>query len=115
VPYFSPENPAEAVWPYGAGVPGELYTEGWWPSTFVDDNVTNPALTSITTPPTSYNAGTTSFGPAYQAALVLLNENPRMLPNWNLDGDRGLGWLTWQLTAPYPKANNPVQTEEEQV
>ena len=115
VPYFNPENPAETVWPYGAGVPGELYTEGWWPSAFVDDNVTNPPLTSIITPPTSYNAGTTSFGPAYQAALVLLEENPGMLPNWNLDGDRGLGWLTWQLTAPYPKASNPVQTEEEQI
>ncbi len=113
VAYFTPEQPPEVVWPYGASVSGELYSEGWWPSAFVDDSTTNPPVASITAAPPSYDAGTSSFGPAFQAAVGIIQQEPASLPNWNLDGDRGLGWLTWQLTAKYPKTNTPVQTEEE--
>ena len=88
-----------------------------WPSAFVDDSVRNPATASIVTAPPQYDTGITgtpaSFGPAVQSALEIINTPPQALPNWNLDGDRSLGWKTWKLTAPYPIGNSPVQTQSE--
>jgi hypothetical protein len=76
--------------------PWEL--DGKWPSAFVDDSVRNPATASILTTPAQYNTGITggpaSFGPAVQNALKIINAAPTALPNWNLDGDRSLGWVT---------------------
>jgi len=36
-----------------------------------------------------------------QSALQIIKAAPTSLPNWNLDGDRSLGWLTWALTGAY--------------
>lgn len=98
--------------------------DGLWPSAFIDDQENrNPAVAPILTSPPSYDSGVEgSFGPAVsnagQVIAAATGENdpgqplPAALPNWNLDGDRALGWLTWQLTQPYNPAN--VQTEQEQ-
>jgi hypothetical protein len=94
-----------------------------WPSAFIDDISRNPGTASILDQPASYDSGfpagsaalasrsAASFGPAVQAALAIINAGAPALPNWNLDGDRSLGWLTWQLTGPYNGAM--VATEQE--
>jgi hypothetical protein len=95
----------------------ELNTRVQWPSAVVDDNMRNPATTSILTPPASYDSGLpsaptpSSFGPAKQAALAILNSS-QPLPDWNLDDDRSLGWETWQIVnnGPY---SVPLPTEKE--
>ena len=92
-----------------------------WPSAIVDDINRNPATTSILGPaPASYDsglapspAGPSSFGPAFQSALAIINAGSPSLPNWNLDGDRSLGWLTWQIKnyGPYVQPNLPTEPE----
>jgi hypothetical protein len=84
--------------------------DDWWPSAFVNDENINPGGSDITVAPAGYNAGVDQpFGPSVQNAVRLITK-PASLPNWNLDGDRGIGWLTWQLTAPYTQ---PVPTQAE--
>jgi hypothetical protein len=81
----------------------------WWPDSFVDNKQgSNPGGSDIATAPASYDAGVSEpFPPGVSTALGLITAPPAQLPNWNLDGDRGLGWLTWQLAAGY---TTPVQT-----
>ena len=79
-----------------------LWSGDYWPSAIVDDEATNPVLASIVAAPAAFDAGVEgSFGPAIQNALRLITDPPGAIPNWNLDGDRGHGWLTWELDAPY--------------
>lgn len=79
-----------------------LWSGTWWPSAIVDDDTENPIQASILDPPSSFDSGVgASFGPAVQSALAVLAQRPASLPNWNLDNDRGHGWLTWELHAPY--------------
>lgn len=90
------EEPVESIW-----------KEEWWPSAIVDDEAVNPVQDSILDPPSSFDpVGLGSFGPGVQSAVLLLSKRPRTLPNWNLDGDRGHGWLTWELQAPYSSPVN---------
>jgi hypothetical protein len=85
------EDPAQFLW-----------AAEWWPSAIVDDEGINPISASIAAPPAAFDAGVQeSFGPAVQNALRLIADPPAAIPNWNLDGDRGHGWLTWELHAPY--------------
>jgi hypothetical protein len=100
-----PETPTNMVWPL----------DGLWPSAIVDDDTRNPVASDILTAPASYDAGVVHpFGPAVQNALKLLERAIRGdltdLPDWNLDGDRGLGWLTWTQNGPYQL---PVPTSSE--
>lgn len=91
-----------------------------WPSFIVDDIMRNPATSSILNPPVSYESGLAanpagapgSFGPAFQSAMAIINAAATKLPNWNLDGDRSLGWLTWQIVnnGPY---SVPLSTKQE--
>lgn len=100
-PTGATEAPVSAVWDL----------DGLWPSAFINDAASNPVVASIRTAPPAYNTGVNgSFGPAVQNAVALLRDPPETLPNWDLDGDRGLGWLTWQLTAPWQQ---PLLTEAE--
>jgi hypothetical protein len=135
VPPTPPSTTVTATWTdYPANAPIETPPPGtpaWeltappgveWPSAFIDDIQRNPATVSILDQPASYDSGfpegsavafrhAASFGPAVQSALAIINAGSPALPNWNLDGDRSLGWLTWQLTGPYNGAL--VATEQE--
>ena len=87
----------------------EFWTSVWWPSAIVDDTGVNPVQASILTPPASYDVGVSeSFGPAVQNALTLIADPEAAIPNWNLDNDRGQGWLTWELSATYVLPVNAV-------
>jgi len=96
VPSSGIENPAQLLWS------GE-----WWPSAIVDDDAANPIQVSLLNAPPAFDAGVDgSFGPAVPNAVRLIVDPPGAIPNWNLDGDRGRGWLGWELHAPY---SVPVQ------
>jgi hypothetical protein len=87
----SVEAPAQFIW-----------EPSWWPSAIVDDDATNPPQKSILQEPSGFDSGVEgSFGPAVQNAARLIAERPADIPNWSLDGDRGHGWLDWELHAPY--------------
>jgi hypothetical protein len=82
---------------------------GLWPSALVDDDVANPLDIAVADPPGTWPGGVKGyFGPAVQAALLLYADDRTDLPSWNLDADRGRGWLTWQLRAPYAVPVAPV-------
>ncbi|MHB8268780.1 hypothetical protein [Bradyrhizobium sp.] len=91
-----------------------------WPSAIVDDAVRNPQNISITDGPVGFDSGfppassdvPASFGPALQSALSILNAPATQLPDWNLDDDRSLGWLSWQFQN-YGPYSVPVKTEIE--
>lgn len=51
------------------------------------------------------------FGNAVDNALDLFRHLGQQFPDWNLDGDRGLGWLTWQFKGFYDP--DAVQYEKE--
>jgi hypothetical protein len=79
-----------------------LWSGEWWPSAVIDDEQANPVSASIVAAPATFDTGVQeSFGPAIPNAIQLISAPPDSLPNWNLDGDRGHGWLTWELQAPY--------------
>jgi hypothetical protein len=133
---FSTGPPLTATWTdYPSGAPVETpstSTPPWeavadparndppqWPSFVVDDVGRNPSTVSILKAPASYNSGVTdptggiaSFGPALQNAIAIIKAGSVSLPNWNLDGDRSLGWLTWQLQ-DYGPYTVPVPEEPE--
>jgi hypothetical protein len=99
-PKWAYETPASNVWNMGVWSP-----EGtnWWPDSFVDNNLgRNPGGSDVTIAPASFNSGVAAPFPAsIDVAVGLITTPAAKLPNWNLDGDRGLGWLTWTLKAPY--------------
>jgi hypothetical protein len=86
------EQPGTDVWRLG----------GLWPSAFVDDSAVNPPTEDLTHAPGAWPGGVKgSFGPAVEACVKLVGMGAAPLPDWNLDGDRGRGWLTWQLSTLY--------------
>lgn len=98
-PFEPREEPKTVVWRGGER----------WPSFVIDDVAANPATASVATPPGAWpGAIAGSFGPAVPAAVALIKDPPASLPSWNLDGDRGIGWLTWELAAPYTNPIAPV-------
>ena len=50
---------------------------------------------------------TAQLGSAVSFSARLITEHLRRLPNFNLDGDRGYGWKTWEAHANIER-NNPV-------
>ena len=105
----APETPPTSTPPWE---PGRRFQ---WPSAIVNDAERNPGNpASILNAPAAYNSGIpgtpASFGPAVPSALAIINAGSPVLPNWNLDGDRSLGWLTWQFVGPY---SVPVKTKAE--
>lgn len=92
------EQPLTDVWPFS----------GRWPSSIVDDAGVNPATEDLTRQPANWPGGIQgSFGPAVQASVALI-QSRAPLPDCNLDNDRGRGWLTWELDAPYKDPVNAV-------
>jgi hypothetical protein len=76
-----------------------------FPSFFVDDDVNNPLShgdvktgggfpmrQAVPTAPYPVQ-----FGNAVANAVDLFKNIGMQFPNWNLDGDRGLAWFTWQF------------------
>lgn len=53
------------------------------------------------------------FGDAVSNAVQLLASGPSTLPDYNLDGDRGYGWLAWDPAAGSNPFNPPVQDLQE--
>jgi hypothetical protein len=101
----TPEPPPSNVWPFERPL---------WPSAVIDDTSENPQRGSlhIASEPPSFDEEVlnSSFGPAAQSAVLLITQQQKGLPNWNLDADRGYGWLTWRLATPtYSVPVNPVQ------
>jgi hypothetical protein len=88
------ETPVFPVFPFG---------RPQWPNLVIDDDGANPQSTDILGPAPPWPGGNIdrSFGPAVQNAIHILKSDPRDLPDWNLDGDRGAGWLTWEFATPY--------------
>jgi hypothetical protein len=80
---------------------------GLWPSAIVEDAGINPATEDLTRSPAQWPGGVRgSFGPAVAASVRLIRSSVA-LPDWNLDGDLGRGWLTWELSGLYD-INSPV-------
>jgi hypothetical protein len=88
-----------------------------FPSFWIDDDVNNPLSNGdvktggsfpMRTKPTG---GPLQFGNAVANAVDLFSNLGNPLPDWNLDADRGLAFLTWQFQQHY----NPdaVQIEPE--
>ena len=53
------------------------------------------------------------FGDAVSNAVALIGSDGKGLPNYNLDGDRGYGWKTWNPHPGTVPANPPVQPDSE--
>jgi hypothetical protein len=93
------------------------YIAGWqYPSWFVEDPG-NP----LSNGEVKSNGGTllrfdppataTPFGNAVENAVDLFKNLTVKFPNWNLDGDRGIAYYTWQFKAGYDPDNVQVVPE----
>jgi hypothetical protein len=51
------------------------------------------------------------FGNVVANAIDLFLNVQERFPNWNLDGDRGLAWLTWKFKAGYDPDKVDVEPE----
>ncbi len=87
-----------------------------YPDFWLDDAINNPLSNGqvrVGGPwPVEVASGSdfpVQFGNALDNAIDVLT-NPQNLPDWNLDADRGLAYLTWQFDGPY---TNPVKIEPE--
>lgn len=88
-----------------------------YPFFFVDDNIENPLSNGRVAvdgnwpfTPLPASSEPVQFGNAVANCVDLIANMPKVLPDWNLDADRGLAWHTWQLTGPYA---DPVPTGPE--
>jgi hypothetical protein len=87
-----------------------------YPSFFVDDDGSNPlsngdVKTTGTFPVRHASSGDPiQFGNAVANAVDLF-ANLGKFPSWNLDGDRGLAHLTWQLEGAYNPDNVKIDPE----
>lgn len=83
------------------------YLSAVYPSFFIDDDLNNPlsngdVLTSGAFPVRlGPNGQPVQFGNAVANAVDLLTRIDKPRPGWNLDADRGLAHLTWELTGGY--------------
>ena len=53
-----------------------------------------------------------TFANAVDNAVDLIGAAGSAVPDWNLDADRGLAWLTWQHVGP--TISDPMDVEGEQ-
>ena len=90
VPGF--ESPATTAYPM------EVY-----PSFFIDDPANPLTIGDVRTGtgglfrPQGQEESPSRFGNAVANAVDLFRHIDGRFPNWNLDGDRGLAWFTWQF------------------
>jgi hypothetical protein len=81
-----------------------------YPSFFLDDP-SNPLTAGDVKTGGPFPSREGRFGSVVDNAIDLFAHLNAHLPNWNLDADRGLGWLTWQFKGGYDP--NAVQVEPE--
>ena len=60
-----------------------------------------------------YPSSNLFFGDAVSNAVQLIADGGLKLPDYNLDGDRGYGWLAWDAVAGSNPFNLPVQDMQE--
>jgi hypothetical protein len=78
-----------------------------YPSFFVDDDVNNPLANGEVVQEGGFpirldaHGQPVQFGNAVANAVDLLSRLGKMRPGWNLDADRGLAHMTWELTGGY--------------
>ncbi|BAU55143.1 hypothetical protein [Mucilaginibacter gotjawali] len=81
-----------------------------YPQTFVNGfGLKNGGIVTAEPYPTS----NLFFGDAVSNAVQLIADGPSKLPDYNLDGDRGYGWLAWDAVAGSNPFNVPVQDMQE--
>ena len=101
--------------------PSDFGPKTLYPELVVDQSPASGAGQALFTPvvfPSNYQY----FGDAVSNAVRLLNNGPANLPDYNLDGDRGYGWLNWNPQAPkvpvklnpgnYPSSGTVVAVQE---
>lgn len=98
------------------------YRAAAYPSFFVNDDIANPlsngdVKTQGNHFPDREEASPvgalvpTQFGNVVANVLDLFKNLNKPLPNWNLDGDRGLAYLTWQFKDHYDPDNIIIEPE----
>lgn len=93
------------------------YIAGWqYPSWFVEEPANPLSNGDVKTGGGTilkYDLPATAvpFGNAVENAVDLFNNLAKNLPNWNLDGDRGLAYYTWQFKAGYDPNNVQIIPE----
>jgi hypothetical protein len=86
----------------------DLVAPGMYPNTIVSGlGLTNDGMLQPTTFPTR----NVSFGDAVSNALAVIEAKAAGLPDYNLDGDRGYGWLGWRPEPLSKPATPPVKVE----
>jgi hypothetical protein len=99
-------------------LPGTVpYLTVAYPSFWIDDATANPLSNGRVKDggpwPVKMALGgdfPVQFGNAVDNAIDVLLNASQPMPNWNLDGDRGLAYFTWQFQGNY---SSPVHIEEE--
>jgi hypothetical protein len=104
--------------PAGVEKPETLaYNRGVYPSYWIDDAAANPLGQGRVREDGPWpvkvvpgTKGAAGFGNAVDNAIDLLLNAGADLPNWNLDGDRGLAYFTWEVKDQY---SNPLNITPE--
>lgn len=94
------------------------YLTNAYPSFFVDDDVANPLGNGDVKTGGSFpyrtqtlNNFPVQFGNAVANAVDLFKNLDKEFPNWNLDADRGLAYLTWQFKGFYDPDSVQIEPE----
>jgi hypothetical protein len=88
------------------GIPADLY-----PNSVVNGmGLSNGGMLQSST---TFPSQSVPFGDAVSNALQLIKAKADGLPDYNLDGDRGYGWLGWHPKALSDPATLPVQVEQD--
>lgn len=85
------------------------YTVATYPSFFVDDDVSNPLGSGDVKSGDGLPDASLRFGNAVANAVDLLSN--LKFPNWNLDGDRGIAFSTWQFQGAYNPDDVKIEPE----
>jgi hypothetical protein len=94
------------------------YLTDAYPSFFVDDDTANPLSNGDVKTKGSFpyrkqesNTLPVQFGNAVANAVDLFKNLDRDFPDWNLDADRGLAYLTWQFKGFYDPDSVQIEPE----
>ncbi|MBY6151668.1 hypothetical protein KUV47_00460 [Vannielia litorea] len=105
------EGPEQAIWPsIGANRYASFALDGEGQWIFQNGGILGP----VDFPSSTGSANEPLFfGNAVDNALDLLRNGPDGLENFNLDADRGYGWLAWGTPSPELAARPPIDATNE--